>query len=151
MQIASTLAPHVDLLICETMASSMEAKYAATAASATGLPFWVALTLEDSPAAVLRSGEPLQEAVQGIAEIPGLAAVLINCSAPQVHAPSMYLALISSCQYPQASILPTYSMPNPACYFRPSAQPCPRYERQSRQALRSARTEMASSKLRRVG
>lgn len=86
MQIAATLAPHVDLLICETMASSMEAKYAATAASATGLPFWVAVTIEDSPAAVLRSGEPLQEAVQGIAELPGLAAVLINCSAPQVHA-----------------------------------------------------------------
>ena len=63
----------------------MEAKYAASAASATGLPFWVAVTIEDSRAAVLRSGEPLQDAVHSIADLPGLAAVLINCSAPQVH------------------------------------------------------------------
>ena len=74
----------MDLLICETMASCTEAQYAASAASATRLPFWVAFTIEDSPAAVLRSGEPLQEAVQSIAQLPGLAAVLINCSAPQV-------------------------------------------------------------------
>ena len=84
VQIADTLAPHVDLLICETMASSTEARYAASTASATGLPFWVAFTIEDSAAARLRSGEPLQEAVQSIAKLPGLAAVLINCSAPQV-------------------------------------------------------------------
>jgi len=39
-QIATTLAPAVDLLLCETMASSHEAWAAASAAAATGLPTW---------------------------------------------------------------------------------------------------------------
>ena len=149
MQIAATLGPHVDLLICETMASSTEAKYAATAASATGLPFWVAFTIEDSPAAVLRSGEPLQEAVQGIAELPGLAAVLLNCSAPQVHAQSTYvLSVVLCCHMPLHGVSQHV---NPYVPARPSARPCQNCERQFRPALRSAHTGTASGKLHPVG
>lgn len=40
MQIAAALAPAVDLLLCETMASADEAWAAASAAAATGLPTW---------------------------------------------------------------------------------------------------------------
>ncbi len=40
-QIAAALAPHVDVLLCETMATLSQTWAAATAASATGKPFWV--------------------------------------------------------------------------------------------------------------
>ncbi len=40
-QIAAALVPHVDLLLCETMATLPQTWAAATAASASGKPFWV--------------------------------------------------------------------------------------------------------------
>ena len=41
-------------------------------------------TIEDSTAGVLRSKETLADALRLIADLPGLEAVLLNCSAPQV-------------------------------------------------------------------
>jgi homocysteine S-methyltransferase len=82
-EIAAILAPAVDILLCETMASSHEAWAAASAAAATGLPTWVALTLEDSEAGLLRSGEPVADVAARLAALPGVEAVLLNCSAPQ--------------------------------------------------------------------
>ncbi|KAK9829908.1 hypothetical protein WJX72_008602 [[Myrmecia] bisecta] len=84
-QLAACLTPLVDLIICETLASVSETWAAASAASASGLPFWVAWTLEDRVEhPVLRSGETIQQAVHKIAALPGLQAVLLNCCAPQV-------------------------------------------------------------------
>ena len=40
VQIVDALAPAVDLLLCETMASGAEAWAAASAAAASGLPTW---------------------------------------------------------------------------------------------------------------
>ena len=72
----------VDLFICETMASIAEARLAATAALESGLPVWVALTVDDDRSGRLRSGESLAEAVRELEPL-GIAALLLNCSTPE--------------------------------------------------------------------
>lgn len=57
---AGALKPHCDLLLCETLATVTEGLAAATASAASGLPWWISWTLEDSERVLLRSGEPLQ-------------------------------------------------------------------------------------------
>ena len=58
---AGALRPHVDLLLCETLSTVTEGLAAASAASASSLPFWVSWTLDDGDGrALLRSGESLQ-------------------------------------------------------------------------------------------
>jgi S-methylmethionine-dependent homocysteine/selenocysteine methylase len=75
---------HVDLILCETMASAEEGLAAATAASEAGLPIWVSWTLQDSlDGPRLRSGETIAEAASAIAHIK-TEALLINCSKPEV-------------------------------------------------------------------
>ena len=80
--IVSLQAPHVDLILCETMASVSEAELSATAAKESGLPVWMGLTLDDEDPACLRSGEPWQLAVEALERI-GVDAILINCSKPE--------------------------------------------------------------------
>ncbi len=83
-QIVAEQADHVDLILCETMASAEEGLAAATAAAESGLPIWVSWTLEDSfEGARLRSGETIAEAAAAIALIK-TEARLINCSKPEV-------------------------------------------------------------------
>jgi len=72
-------APHVDLILCETMGSIDEARAAVTGAAATGKPVWVSWTLHDDDSARLRSGEPLEDAVEAVSELDPVA-MLINCS-----------------------------------------------------------------------
>lgn len=79
---AELLAPHVDVLICETMSSAMEGLAAATAACATGLPVWVAWTLHEDRSGRLRSGENVGKAAAQIEDLP-VSALLVNCSAPE--------------------------------------------------------------------
>jgi S-methylmethionine-dependent homocysteine/selenocysteine methylase len=79
---AELLAPHVDLLICETMSSAAEGLAAATAACATGLPVWVAWTLHEDHSGRLRSGENVGKAAAIIEDLP-VSALLVNCSAPE--------------------------------------------------------------------
>jgi S-methylmethionine-dependent homocysteine/selenocysteine methylase len=75
---------HVDLILCETMASAEEGLAAATAASEAGLPVWVSWTLQDSlDGPRLRSGETIAQAASAIAHIK-TEALLINCSKPEV-------------------------------------------------------------------
>jgi S-methylmethionine-dependent homocysteine/selenocysteine methylase len=75
---------HVDLLLCETMASAEEGLAAATAASEADLPIWVSWTLQDSlDGPRLRSGETIAEAAQAIAHIK-TEARMINCSKPEI-------------------------------------------------------------------
>jgi S-methylmethionine-dependent homocysteine/selenocysteine methylase len=85
---AALQAPHVDLIICETMGSIDEARAAVTGALPTGLPVWVSWTLLDDDTARLRSGEPLAEAVATMAEL-GPAAILVNCSVPETFTAAM--------------------------------------------------------------
>ncbi|PRW60619.1 homocysteine S-methyltransferase isoform A [Chlorella sorokiniana] len=81
--LAGALKPYCDLLLCETLATVTEGLAAASAASASGLPWWISWTLEDSDRVLLRSGEPLADAVAAVAELPGLEAILVNCCSPQ--------------------------------------------------------------------
>jgi homocysteine S-methyltransferase len=80
--IVALQAPHVDLILCETMASVSESRSSATAAKESGLPVWTGLTLDDENPACLRSGEPWQLAVEVLESI-GVDAILINCSKPE--------------------------------------------------------------------
>lgn len=85
---AERLAPYVDVLLCETMSTAAEARVAAHAAAATGKPVWVAWTLKDTGAPVLRSGETLQSAWQALAGI-AVEAVMANCCSPASIAAAM--------------------------------------------------------------
>ena len=79
---AALLAPHVDLLICETMSSATEALAAAGAACATGKPVWVAWSLHEDRSGRLRSGESVAEAHRALGGLP-VQAYLANCCAPE--------------------------------------------------------------------
>jgi S-methylmethionine-dependent homocysteine/selenocysteine methylase len=79
---AQILAPHVDLLICETMASAKEGRAAAHAACSTGKPVWVSWTLHEDHSGRLRSGETVQEAIKALESLP-VSGFLANCCAPE--------------------------------------------------------------------
>ncbi len=79
---ADLLAPHVDLLLCETMSSVEEAHAAAVAAIQTGKSVWVCWTMHEDRSGRLRSGEMLDEALSALAELP-VSGVLANCCAPE--------------------------------------------------------------------
>ena len=78
-EIARLLAPAVDLILLETVASVAHARAALEGAAVAELPVWLALTLDDEDGTRLRSGEPLAEAVA----LDGCDAILANCSAPE--------------------------------------------------------------------
>jgi len=84
---AGLLAPFVDLVLCETMSTASEARAAAIGAGSCGKPVWVSWTLKDQPEADgsvrLRSGETLEAAVAALKGL-NVAAVLVNCSPPEV-------------------------------------------------------------------
>ncbi len=77
-RIASVLARRVDLIICETMASSQEAAWACEAASETGCEVWVSWTLHGNRLNTLPSGESLSEAFTALGELKP-SAYLVNC------------------------------------------------------------------------
>jgi S-methylmethionine-dependent homocysteine/selenocysteine methylase len=79
---ALLLAPHVDLLLCETMSSAKEARAAATAACETGRPVWVSWTLHEDRSGRLRSGETIETAVAALEGLP-VSGLLTNCCAPE--------------------------------------------------------------------
>ncbi|MDX2448240.1 MAG: homocysteine S-methyltransferase family protein [Desulfobacterales bacterium] len=79
---AELLAPHVDLLLCETMSSAAEGRAAAKAACDTGRPVWVAWTLHEDQSGNLRSGESISDAVQALQGLP-VHGLLVNCCAPE--------------------------------------------------------------------
>ncbi len=81
-RICEIQARHVDLFLCETMASRAEAVTAATAACETGLPVWLALTLDDRDPGKLRGGETLESALLALRELP-VQGLLLNCSRPE--------------------------------------------------------------------
>ncbi|RTR02865.1 homocysteine S-methyltransferase family protein [Halomonas nitroreducens] len=78
----------VDLFLCETMSLMREARAATLAAVESGIPVWVAFTVEDHDGTRLRSGEPLVEAARGAVEA-GAEAILVNCSVPEAVTTAM--------------------------------------------------------------
>jgi len=77
-EIAQVLAPRVDLILCETVASIDHARAVLDGARATDRPVWLSVTVDDEDGSLLRSGEP-------VADLADLApdAWLANCSAPE--------------------------------------------------------------------
>lgn len=81
-EIARILAPHVDVILLETMASVLQAEGALLGAQAGGKPVWLSVTVDDANGAVLRSGEPVEALAPLVAQYRP-AAVLVNCSVPE--------------------------------------------------------------------
>ena len=79
-EVAMLLAPIVDLIICETVASVAHARAILEAALVAGKPVWLDCTVDDKDGSKLRSGEDLSE----VLALTGVDAFLANCSAPEV-------------------------------------------------------------------
>ena len=87
-EIAAILGPHVDVILCETMASIEQAMGAAQGAQAAGRPVWVSVSVDDNDGGRLRSGEAVGDLAQVLARYP-VAAVLANCSVPEAMAAAL--------------------------------------------------------------
>ena len=87
-EIANILKDKVDIIICETMASALEAKCALRAALNANMPVWVSWTLHGNQMNTLPSGETINDA---FAELAGLEpeAYLVNCCAANLVTPSL--------------------------------------------------------------
>ena len=88
--LVDALRPSVDIWLAETLSAIAEARLVREVlGGADPKPLWLSFTLEDGRAEAgkprLRSGEPVGEAVQAALEL-GAAAVLFNCSQPEVMA-----------------------------------------------------------------
>ena len=87
-ELANILKDKVDIIICETMASALEAKCALKAALEINMPVWVSWTLHGDVRNTLPSGETVNQA---FSELNGLEpdAYLVNCCAANLVAPSI--------------------------------------------------------------
>lgn len=87
------LAPHVDHWLAETQGSVAEVAAVGRALAGDKKPLWLSFTLEDEDqsAPKLRSGEPVARAAEIAAEL-GAAALLFNCSQPEVMRPALDIA-----------------------------------------------------------
>lgn len=79
-EVAGLLAPDCDMLLFETVISTTQTRAALEAAQGLGKPIWIAFSVDDEDGRVLRSGEPLTDAIALCAEADAL---LANCSAPE--------------------------------------------------------------------
>ena len=82
--VVEALRDEVDLYVCETMASAMEARTAASTALAhgQGRPVYVSWTLDETPGRGLRSGETVEQAVAALARLD-VEGYLFNCTHPE--------------------------------------------------------------------
>lgn len=87
-RISEVLAPHVDLLLCETMTTAAEAKAATTAAQDSAVPLWLAWTLDDNGKGILRSNETIEDAYHKLESL-SIDAFLFNCCAPESITPAL--------------------------------------------------------------
>jgi homocysteine S-methyltransferase len=79
---ARLLAPHVDLILIETISSLDLARGALKGARTTDRPVWLSVSVQDRDGTMLRSGEPVAALADVLAETPA-DAVLANCSMPE--------------------------------------------------------------------
>ena len=81
-EIAKIQAPHVDLIICETMSSIGQARGALKGAAAANRPVWLSVSVDDHDGTKLRSGEPVAGLAAAVADLR-CDGFLINCSLPE--------------------------------------------------------------------
>ncbi|MDX7952689.1 homocysteine S-methyltransferase family protein [Lichenihabitans sp. Uapishka_5] len=89
------LAPHVDLWLGETLSLIAEAEAVCAAVAATAKPVWISFTLDDATndgPPRLRSGEDVAAAAEWLAGRSTAAALLFNCSHPEVMAAAVETA-----------------------------------------------------------
>ncbi|MGB5871311.1 MAG: homocysteine S-methyltransferase family protein [Albidovulum sp.] len=87
-EVANLLAPVVDLLIAETVASVPHARAVLEGSKASGKPVWLAVTVDDEDGSKLRSGEAIAD-LRPIVKESGVEAILANCSAPEAMAAAL--------------------------------------------------------------
>lgn len=85
-EVAGLIAPRVDLILCETIASIAHARAVLAAALPLGKPVWLSVTVDDADGSRLRSGEPVAALLDAA---QGASALLANCSAPEAMAAAM--------------------------------------------------------------
>lgn len=81
-EVARLLAPHVDVILLETLSTVVQAEGALKGAAQAGRPVWLSVSVHDRQGERLRSGEPLTD-LWPLVEIYGPEAVLANCSVPE--------------------------------------------------------------------
>ncbi len=81
-EIARIQAPHVDLIICETMSSIGQARGALKGATVANRPVWLSVSVGDHDGSYLRSGELVASLVASVADLR-CDGFLINCSLPE--------------------------------------------------------------------
>jgi S-methylmethionine-dependent homocysteine/selenocysteine methylase len=85
---AQILAPHVDVILIETISSLDLARGALRGARCTDRPVWLSVSVQDRDGTRLRSGEPVSGLAEVLAEVPA-DAVLANCSMPEAMAAAL--------------------------------------------------------------
>lgn len=80
-EIATLVGSHVDCILCETVVTVAHTRAIIEGAKAAGKPIWIAFSVSDEDGTILRSGEPLADAIAAAAEAD---VVLVNCSTPEV-------------------------------------------------------------------
>ena len=81
-EVARAQAPYVDLFIAETVPSLARGEATLDGLEGHGKPVWLAVTVDDTDGSKLRSGEPVEAALE-MAVRRGAGAFLINCSWPE--------------------------------------------------------------------
>ncbi|THD83677.1 homocysteine S-methyltransferase family protein [Aliigemmobacter aestuarii] len=87
-EIARILGAHVDMILCETLASVEMCEGAVKGAAVAGVPVWLSVTVDDHDGSRLRSGEPVADLARLVRDYP-VAAVLANCSVPEAMADAL--------------------------------------------------------------
>ena len=77
-RIGSVLSKRVDLILCETLASSHEGLWACGVAAETGLEYWMSWTLQGTRLNTLPSGESIADALTALGDLRP-SAYCINC------------------------------------------------------------------------
>lgn len=82
--LVSTLVPHVDFFICETMSSIAESINATDTVPrfGEGRPVYLSWTLDETPGKGLRSGESVAQAFAAVSDC-GIAGYSFNCTTPE--------------------------------------------------------------------
>lgn len=85
---AALMAPHVDVILIETISSLDLARGALKGAQAAGKPVWLSVSVHDRDGTKLRSGEAVAD-LRGVLDETPAAAVLANCSMPEAMEAAM--------------------------------------------------------------